>query len=120
MLSAVEARLLEKLRRILSGLVRLGTVTDVDNDKRKARVMFQSQGMTSGWLYVLNNRPFIPDYETEPKRTEAAEGGGGYAAYASHSHEIIIKPWMPKINDTVLVLYLPVLNADGFVLGGVG
>ena len=120
MLSAVEKRLLEKIRRILSGLVRLGTVTDVDNEKRKVRVKFQSQDMTSGWLYVLDNRPFVPGYDTEPQRTETAAGGGGYAAYASHSHELVIKPWMPKINDTVLALYLPVLNADGFVLGGVG
>lgn len=30
-----------------------------------------------------------------------------------------IKPWMPKVNDQVLVLYLPVFNGDGFILGGI-
>lgn len=25
--------------------------------------------------------------------------------------------WLPSINDTVLCLYLPVFNADGFVVG---
>lgn len=25
--------------------------------------------------------------------------------------------WMPSVNSTVLTLYLPVFNADGFVLG---
>ena len=25
--------------------------------------------------------------------------------------------WMPKVNDMVLVLYLPVFNGDGFILG---
>ncbi len=25
--------------------------------------------------------------------------------------------WMPSINDTVLCLYMPVFNGDGFVLG---
>lgn len=25
--------------------------------------------------------------------------------------------WMPSINDTVLCLYVPVFNGDGFVLG---
>lgn len=25
--------------------------------------------------------------------------------------------WMPSINDTVLCLYIPVFNGDGFVLG---
>lgn len=28
--------------------------------------------------------------------------------------------WLPKINELVLVLYLPVFGGDGFVLGGVG
>ena len=28
--------------------------------------------------------------------------------------------WLPKINELVLVLYLPVLGGDGFVLGSVG
>ena len=32
----------------------------------------------------------------------------------------ISKPWMPLVNDTVLTLYLPVFNGDGFVLGGIG
>ena len=28
--------------------------------------------------------------------------------------------WLPKINELVLVLYLPVFGGDGFVLGSVG
>lgn len=28
--------------------------------------------------------------------------------------------WLPKINELVLVLYLPVFGGDGFVLGGLG
>ena len=74
---------LEQLEQILAGLVRCGFVTDVDNDKHMARVKYEGEGITSGWLYVLNNRRL-------------------------------------EINDSVLVLYLPVFNADGFVLGGVG
>lgn len=27
------------------------------------------------------------------------------------------EPWAPKVNDTVLVLYLPVFNGDGYILG---
>lgn len=104
---------------ILSGLVRLGTVTAVDNAKHKARVKFQSEDMTSGWLYVLDNRPFIPDYDVVPQRTEYESGGSGEAAFASHKHDLKIKQWMPKVNQTVLCLYLPSFNADGFVLGGV-
>lgn len=101
---------------ILANLVRIGTVTDVNNDKRLARVKFQDVDMTSAWLYVLDNRPYIPDYDV-PQRTEYEAGGSGEAEFENHKHDLIIKPWMPKINDTVLTLYLPVFNADGFVLG---
>ena len=40
--------------KVLKRLVRIGTVTDIDNAKRKARVKFQDCNMTSGWLYVLD------------------------------------------------------------------
>lgn len=62
--------------------------------------------------------PFIPDYNV-PQRTEFESGGSGDASFASHKHDLIIKPWMPKVNDQVLVLYLPVFNGDGFILGGI-
>ena len=105
-------------RSILSGLVRVGTVTAVNNDKHTARVKFQSENLTSGWLYVLDNRPYIPGYN-QPQRTEYEAGGSGAAAVENHAHELVIRQWMPKVNDTVLVLYLPVDDADGFVLGGI-
>lgn len=106
------------VEKILSGLVRIGTVTDVDNGRRMARVKFEDTGMTSGWLTVLKNQPFIPDYDV-PQRTEFESGGSGEAAFESHKHDLVIKPWMPKVNDTVVTLYLPVFNADGFVIGGI-
>lgn len=101
---------------ILTRLVQVGTVTDVDNEKRKARVKFEDTDITSAWLYVPDNRAYIPDYDV-PQRTEYEAGGSGDAAFENHKHDLIIKPWMPKINDTVVVLYLPVFNSDGFVLG---
>lgn len=94
----------------LKNLVRVGTVTDVNNAELKARVRFQDVGVTSDWLYVLRNQPFIPGYDM-PQETELEDG---------HKHKLIIKPWMPKVNDTVIALYLPVFNGDGFILGGVG
>jgi len=107
------------IEKILSGLVRIGTVTDINNAKHQARVKYQGENMTSGWLYVLNNRPYIPGYGQQ-QRTEYQAGGSGYAAFENHKHDLVISQWMPNINDTVLVLYLPVFNADGFVLGGIG
>lgn len=104
--------------KILLNLVREGMVTAVDNNKRLARVKFQDTGITSAWLKVLSNQPYIPGYN-QPQRTEYESGGSGDAAFESHKHDLVIKPWMPKVNDTVLVLYLPVFNGDGFVLGGI-
>lgn len=80
--------------KILARLVQIGTVSDVDNSKRRARVILKETGHTSGWLCVLATPPFIPDYN-------------------------VPQPWMPKVNDQVLVLYLPVFNGDGFILGGI-
>jgi len=93
----------------LERLVRIGTVTSVDNDKRTARVKFQDSNNSSGELYVLASRPYIPDYEG----SQQTEDGG----------KLKIKPWMPKVNAVVLVLYLPVENmqsADGYILGDIG
>ena len=65
------------------GLVRVGTVTDIDNAKRKARVKFQDCNMTSGWLYVLDTHPHIPAYDPAQQKTELQDG---------HQHDLTIKP----------------------------
>lgn len=103
----------------LENLVRIGTVTSKNDAKRTARVKFQDTGHPSGELYVLASRPYINSYD-EPQQTEYESGGSGEAAFASHKHDLVIKPWMPKINAVVLCLYLPVLNSDGFILGEIG
>ena len=106
------------VEKILSGLVRLGTVTAVNNDQRLARVKFPDTGITSDWLPVLISRDFIPDYDV-PQRTEYEAGGSGDAQFEKHKHDLIIKPYMPKVNEQVLTVFLPVDNADGFVIGGI-
>ncbi len=108
-----------EIEKILKNLVRIGTVTVTDPDKRVARVKFEDTGRPSGWLYVLANRSYVPDYDV-PQRTEFEAGGSGDPAFASHKHDLIIKPWMPKVNAVVLTVYLPVLDGDGFILGEVG
>ena len=102
----------------IEDIVREGKVTAVDNGKRIAKVWFDSMGIESDWLPVLITRDFIPDYDV-PQRTEFEAGGSGDPAFASHQHDLIIKPYMPKVNDLVLVLYFPVFNGDGVILGGV-
>ena len=112
------------VEKILSGLVRLGTVTAVDNDQRLARVKFQDQNLPSDWLPVLisldvmhyypYDDPQWTEFETEHKGSKE-----GDPDYAEHRHKVILKPYMPKVNDQVLTVFLPVDNADGFVLGGI-
>lgn len=107
------------VEKILKRLVRIGTITVTDPVKRVARVKFEDTGQTSGLLYVLANRSYVPDYDV-PQRTEFEQGGSGDPAFENHKHDLIIKPWMPKVNAVVLTLYLPVLDGDGFILGEIG
>lgn len=93
--------------------IRVGTVSVADNDTHMARVIYQDTGTVSGWLRVVDNRPSVPGYDTE-QRTEYEEGGGGYALFASHKHDLTICQWMPHVNDTVLCLCN---GMDGFILG---
>jgi len=107
------------IEKILSRLVQVGTVTDINTTKHQARVKFQNTGITSGWLYVLDNHPHIPDFDPAQQRTNAQGGGSGEAAFESHSHSLTIKQWMPHVNDTVVCIFLPIFNSDGFVIGGI-
>ena len=77
----------------IENIVRIGRVTAVDSIKHIARVWFDAMGIESGWLPVLITKDYIPDHS--------------------------ITPYMPKVNETVLVLYIPVFNGDGVILGGV-
>jgi len=103
---------------VFSGFFRLGFVTNVNNEKRIARVKFEDLGYTSDWLPVLINRDFIPGYDME-QRTEDRAGGSGYALFAGHNHNLIIKPYMPKTGEQVLCIFEPVRNGRGFILGGI-
>ncbi len=113
------------VEKILSGLVRVGTVTDINADKRQARVKFQGENMTSGWLFVVQHYAgglFInPDGAHTHAVYDTYSGGGSASTEPNHDHSpgSYSTYWMPKVNDTVLVLYLPVFNADGFILGGI-
>lgn len=93
----------------IEDIVREGTVTAVNNDKHIARAWFDAMGIESGWMPVLITSDVIPDYDV-PQRTEYEDG---------HKHDLIIRPWMPKVGDKVLALYFPVFNGDGVILGGV-
>ena len=110
---------LNRITRMLSGLIRVGKVMDVNNEKRIVRVMFNDPNFNSDWLPVLDNRDYIPGYDSE-QQTELQSGGSGAAAFASHRHGLTIKPFMPKVNEQVLCIYTPlndISRSDGFVPG---
>ncbi len=104
------------IERVLGRMVRRGIVTSVDIPSRRARVKFQDDDMDSGLLYVLASPPFIPKIDGL-QRTEPISGGGGDEAFAEHFHKVKITPWLPRVNDTVLTLFLPADDSDGYILG---
>lgn len=113
---------MDDIRNILAGLVRIGTVTVTDGTK--CRVKFQDTDMTSGWLPVLQRNgggvSVASDGGHGHEVVDTYTGGGTATPVAGHTHSgTVTGIWMPKINDTVLVLYLPVEQGDGFVLGGI-
>jgi hypothetical protein len=95
----------------LMNLVRVGTVSSVSGNT--ARVAFADKQDSAGSphisapLQVLKNAPFIPTQDVA-QQTEIAEG---------HRHGVTITPWMPKVGELVVCLFLPNGGGDGFVLG---
>lgn len=87
----------------LKRMIQVGIVTDTDTKNRKVRVKFKDVNLTSDWLCILRQEPSVDvDNLTD-----------------GNSVALRITPWMPKVNDTVLVVYLPIFNSDGFVIGGI-
>ena len=110
--------------RIVSRLVQLGTVTAVDAGKRTARVKFQQTGINSGWLSVVQHYgaslSITPDAQHTHSISDTFTGGGSASTEPDHNHSnSVVTYWLPKVNDEVLVLYFPVDNSDGFILGGI-
>lgn len=79
---------------ITENIVRIGKVSSVNPSKLTARVIFEDKEIISGWLNVLQH----------PKEGEHSNDGNPIY-------------WMPKVNEMVLVLYIPIFNGDGFILG---
>lgn len=123
----------------MESIVQVGVVSDVDKAKGMVRVIWPASGETSGWLYVLQHfaagLDIVPDAEhthiitdTHGDRRESSErslrsesDGGSAGVEPDHNHPgSTVTLWLPKINETVLVVYLPVEDGDGFVLGRIG
>ena len=99
-------------------ILRIGTVTAVNEAKRQVRVQFPDVNIVAGWLKVIKSPPYIPKKGVQ-QRTENESGGSDEEAFSSHNHKIVITPWMPDVGETVLCIYNPGFNEDGFVLGAI-
>lgn len=83
---------------VIDRMVQRGTVTAVDPVNHRVRVLFPETGMTSDWLQVLKCPSRVVDIDGRP---------------------LYVEGWFPDINDTVVVLYIPVRDSDGYVIGGI-
>lgn len=89
----------------IENMVRVGVVSDVSGTK--ARVIYPDKDdLVSGWLSVLQH------------------SGAGVSAPAGgepvHSHPgASVGTWMPSPGQSVLVLYIPAFDSDGFILGAI-
>lgn len=96
----------------MKNIVRIGTVSAVDG--KKARVMFDD-GMTSGFLYCIQHERAIVNVAPDNKHAHE----GATPEQPEHYHPgSVLSTWAPSIGETVVVLYIPIFNADGFILGG--
>ncbi|MCH5195953.1 MAG: hypothetical protein J1F28_04530 [Oscillospiraceae bacterium] len=89
----------------MSGIFRIGTVSDTDQKKQLVRVHFPDVNIVSGWLKIIKSPPSVSitfDSSEIPKAYEP---------------KIEITPWFPKVGETVLCAYNPGFNEDGYVLG---
>lgn len=100
------------------GRLRIGKVTDVNLAKRIVRVHFEDVDIVSGWLKVISNPPFIPK-KGVPQQTEKESGGSGDSSFEEHQHKVVISPWFPDVNDTVLCIFDSGFSPVGYVLGGI-
>lgn len=105
------------MENILNNLVRIGTVSSINLETRSARVIYKDKDMVSGWLIVLQHPGAVVSVNPDGKHSHDISGGTTTEIDGEHSHEANVTYWMPEINDTVLVLYLPVFSGDGFILG---
>lgn len=107
---------------LLTNMVRIGKVSAVDADDLKVRVIYQDTNVTSGWLWVLQRPQTAVSVPTSESHSHTVNSSGeDTTANGSHTHAgSATGSWMPSVNDRVLVLYIPIFNGDGFVLGGIG
>lgn len=90
------------------GDLRVGKVSAVDVANLAARVRFDADNVTSGWLKVLQTPPKVTatgkfDDDGDEKDVEIT---------------IAVSAWMPAVGEMVVCIYGDGFNADGYIIGG--
>lgn len=98
----------------VNNLVRIGVVSSVDKPKQMARVYYPDMSnMVSDWLKVIQHQRPYTTYDGEHKHTDSM--GGETTTNGTHRHRV--EPWLPEVNDKVLVLMQEGFNSTGFIVG---
>jgi hypothetical protein len=100
---------------VIASIGKVKEVREVIKSRYMAVVEFEDTGLVSDWLYILK-RPLPP---IEVNQSGGHNHQGAVSIEPSHTHDARQDGWLPEAGDRVLVLYLPVQNGDGFILGGV-
>lgn len=111
----------------MSDILRIGIVSNVKPDDRTVRVRFEEENTTSGWLKVIKSPASVTAKATATTDTKVS---GGESSEEIPQNNISVDvdvsvdvetetaPWFPAVGETVLCMYNPGFNEDGFVIGG--
>lgn len=113
----------------MSDILRIGIVSAINHDEHTVRVRFEEENATSGWLKVIKSPTSVTakataTADTKVKDNSPVEEGTEKAVTVSVDVDINVDieteatPWFPAVGETVLCMYNPGFNEDGFVIGG--
>ncbi len=98
--------------------VRIGTVSAVDEDNRTARVRFDADNVTSGWLKVLYSPPNVTTGGRNDDTDSENKSDKDNSSVSNSESCVDVSAWLPTVGETVVCLYGDGFNADGYIIGG--
>lgn len=115
-------------------MIRIGTVTDVNDDKTKARVKFTSQGIISDWLYVAQfpewgniSSEMYTEYASHKHNIDKWGAvldslggnlqGGPTDPDGGHNHRIKHIQWFVRVNDKAICIFPSGSDSHGYIVG---
>lgn len=105
----------------MNDIIRIGVVSTVSPGDCTVRVRFPSEDIVSGWLKVIKSPSVVTAKAIATTKTEEDTQKNDVNVNVNVDVDIATKvaPWFPAVGDTVLCIYNPGFNEDGFVIGGI-